>query len=191
MAILCAAIYEDYMIARANQVDHSIVAHGYTSNVKWLVTDTIVNDIREVNWNKNGSMRPGLVRTITIKGFDATDGHVDVDREKLLEDILTASPEEISEKHEKVRVHSGLLSIAKEIYIELEKFIDGLSPGHKLIINGHSIGGSLSHLILMLLAVNRGPDWVKSNVLKVFTFGSPPIACIHDDLRNNVTIKDH
>ena len=31
-------------------------------------------------------------------------------------------------------------------------------------------------------------DWVKSNVSKVFTFGSPPIACIHDDLRNNVTI---
>jgi len=74
-----------------------------------------------------------------------------------------------------VQVHEGMLSIARELLQELEKYIDLTSPSHKFVFTGHSIGGSLAILLTILLANDRGASFVRDNVFRVFTYGSPPI----------------
>jgi len=44
------------------------------------------------------------------------------------------------------------------------------------VLNGHSIGGSIALLILFEMTLERGTDYVRGKVKKVYTFGSPPIA---------------
>jgi len=188
MADLSAAIYEEDMVERAHKLDQTIVASGSTSDVSWLVTDSIISNTEEMSWDKkNTKTGHSLVRTITIKGFDASDENVD--RERLLGNIWTATPEILSEDG-KIGVHSGLLSIAKGLYDELNQYLDGLAPSHKIILNGHSIGGSLSNLLLMILAKEKGAEWTKKTVLKVYTFGAPPIACIVDSTSSKIDSLD-
>eukprot|EP00586_Coscinodiscus_wailesii_P007075 CAMPEP_0172491484 /NCGR_PEP_ID=MMETSP1066-20121228/22329_1 /TAXON_ID=671091 /ORGANISM="Coscinodiscus wailesii, Strain CCMP2513" /LENGTH=654 /DNA_ID=CAMNT_0013260557 /DNA_START=479 /DNA_END=2443 /DNA_ORIENTATION=- len=162
MAVLAGAIYlpERWQKDVQGSLKHSIVANGTARDVSFLVTDSI---------------RAGkLVRTVTIRGFDATDGGVD--RERLLEKILTAWPQKINiEKDKDLYVHSGLLDVAEGLYVELMKYVEGLADGHKVILNGHSIGGSLSVLLMMIMAREKGVKYVKSKIHQIYTFGAPPI----------------
>jgi len=195
MACLSAAIYDD-TLEESRAVGHSMVKRGVTGDVAWMVTDSLgyEEDFRDATDDagqsssggsgskSNGSgtraesRTPIMVRTITIRGFDASDE--DVDRERLLNHICTASPVTIgtSSASSKVLVHAGLLSVARELYNELIDFVDNAAPNHKLVLNGHSIGGSLSVLMLLIMAERRGADFVNDKVLRVFTFGSPPVA---------------
>jgi len=117
---------------------------------------------------------PIMVRTITIRGFDASDETVD--RERLLNNICSAAPVIMDDGKPSVVFHSGLLGIAREVKKEVEKYIDFTCEQHKIVLNGHSIGGSLSLLVLLMLANERGPSFVKNKILRVYTYGSPPIA---------------
>lgn len=156
MANLAAAIYESDVVDRAHKLEQTIVASGCTSDASWLITDSIIENVQEIGWDKSPkNNKPALVRTITIKGFDATDENVD--RERLLGNIWTATPEKLSDDG-RVVVHTGLLSVARDLYKDLSQYIDGLAPTHKIVLNGHSIGGSLSNLLLMILAKERGGE---------------------------------
>lgn len=153
--------------------DYSIVGNGTVSDVMYLVTDSI----------EDGE----LTRTITVKGYDATDGSID--RERLLRNVITAYPESITIGNTDFEVHSGLLSIAKSMYTELmDSYVDTLGSSHKLVLCGHSIGGSLSILIMMLMVQDRGADFVKDKIGKVFAYGAPPI--VQMPLLDTVTEND-
>ena len=167
MGHLAAAIYEDDMVARAHNLEQSIVANGTMSDVNWLITDSVVTDVSGIHWKKSSSAsgKPTLVRTITFRGFDATDENVD--RENLLGNIFTATPETLS-KDERVVVHSGLLGIARNLYDEISPYLDNLAPSHKIILNGHSIGGSLANLVLMIIVNERGGKDFRWNTQNFF-----------------------
>ena len=171
MGALAGAIYEETE-ERAQALGHAIVAQGVTMDVRWLVTDSIAD---ETCFKNKGSTEPYLVRTITIRGFDASDE--EVDREALLNRICYAAPEKV-DVGDGVLLHSGLREIAKAIYEDVRKYIDWTSPSHKIILNGHSIGGSLSLLILLEMTLERGTEYVRDKVKKVLTFGSPPVTAL-------------
>mmetsp|Transcript_10648 Transcript_10648/g.15668 ORF Transcript_10648/g.15668 Transcript_10648/m.15668 type:complete len:767 (+) Transcript_10648:84-2384(+) len=173
MGTLCGAIYQSTSPAY-HQVGHSLVANGTTNDVVWMVTDSVSYD--EAKEKTDNIKRPQLIRVITIRGFDASDENVD--REELLVNICTASPELLKER---VLVHSGLLNIARQICADVIGYIDNLAPGHEVVLNGHSVGGSLSTLILLLLAEQRGSKFVEQKISRVYTFGSPPVCAIIDD----------
>lgn len=135
MGSLAGAIYED-TVPRCLGLGHSMVARGTTNDVAWMVTDSY-----------KGSM---WTRTITIRGFDASDDTVD--RERLLNVICTPKPEIL----EGVMLHSGLMSTARAIYQEIGQYLDWTAPQQKIVLNGHSIGGSLAVLVLLLLTAERG-----------------------------------
>jgi hypothetical protein len=161
MGALAGAVYED-TVPRAFLLGESIVTRGTTKDVVWMVTDGLGPD-------------GGLVRTITIRGYDASDQ--DVDREQLLNNICTALPERLKspKKDKAINVHSGLLQLAREIYNDVKPYINWTSPNHKLILNGHSVGGSLALLMLFLMVNDLGIDVTKKRVQRVYTFGSPPV----------------
>lgn len=148
----------------------SIVAQGKTADIGWLVTDSI-QDLKQNFGDDNAS--PKLVRTIVLRGYDASDE--DVDREGLLNTICTATPVTLFQN---VQVHEGMLYIANLLMREIEQYIDLTSPSHKIVFSGHSIGGSLSTLLMLLLTKSRGASFVRDKVLRVYTFGSPPIFSI-------------
>lgn len=76
--------------------------------------------------------------------------------------------------------------MARGLYEEqFRDYLEDLAPSHKIILNGHSIGGSLSNLLLMIMVEDKGADWVRERVLRVFTFGAPPIACYREDDNDN------
>jgi hypothetical protein len=132
------------------------------------------------------SRDPVLVRTITIRGFDASDESVD--RELLLYRICEG--EKVPLGNSGILVHKGLLLVAEELYGTLTTYIDFAAPTHKLVLNGHSIGGSLSVLLMMLLVDRRGIDYVKENFLRVYTFGSPPISISPDAIEDSKKNSD-
>ncbi|KAL9188698.1 hypothetical protein ACHAXT_007076 [Thalassiosira profunda] len=172
-ARLAGAVYEDN-VARTHEAGHSIVAQGKTADVGWLVTDSIQyeDDFRSDASNKE--RKPTLVRTFVLRGYDASDD--EVDREGLLNVVCTASPVPILQNGKaEVRVHEGMLALAQELLAELGQYVDLTSPGHKFVFTGHSIGGSLAVLVMILLANDRGESFVKENVLRVYSWGSPPI----------------
>jgi len=198
MARLAAAIYGD-ILEETRTAGHSMVNNGVTGDVAWMVTDSLgyEEDFADGASRGNGdddadeeSRTPIMIRTVTIRGFDASDE--EVDRERLLNRICTASPVPIgggggsdgngsssassSSDSSKVLVHAGLLSIARKLYNEIAEYVDGAAPNHRIVLNGHSIGGSLNVLMLLLMAEKRGSDFVKDKILRVFTFGSPPVA---------------
>lgn len=135
MGSLSGAIYEDTLV-KCHGLGHSMIAQGTTADVAWMVTDSL----KDSSWT----------RTITIRGFDASDDTVD--RERLLNVICTPQPEIM----EGVMFHSGLLTTARAIYQDIIKYVDWAAPQQKIVLNGHSIGGSLAVLILMLLTTDRG-----------------------------------
>jgi hypothetical protein len=91
MGALSGAIYEQ-MVPRTLALGHSIVAEGITDDVKWMVTDSIAtpSSFKEEGISVSDTT-PLIVRTITIRGFDASDP--DVDRELLLNRLCAARPE--------------------------------------------------------------------------------------------------
>ena len=170
-ATLSGAIYES-TVPKIHSLNHSIVAQGKTANIGWMVTDSI--QYEQDFQSESSKNSPTLVRTFVLRGYDATDESVD--REKLLNVICTASPIPILEKENTlIQAHEGMLSIARELMRELEKYIAMTSPAHKFVFAGHSIGGALSILLMILLVNDRGVDFVRQRVLRVFAYGSPPI----------------
>jgi hypothetical protein len=169
---LSGAIYEE-TIPRTLGLGHSFVANGTSEDVTWMVTDCIAN---EDEYLESGNSRPVLVRTITVRGYDASDENVD--RELLLNRICTATPEKLKNG---VSVHGGLLSLARSVYKDVKPFIDLTAPDHRLVLTGHSVGGSLSVLLLLLMVEDEGVQFVRDKVLRVYTFGSPPVASTPHD----------
>ena len=174
MGALAGAIYEE-SVDQVHELNHTVVARGMTEDVCWMVTDALATMTSFDDTAKMKSEDPFLVRTITIRGFDASDEQVD--RERLLNNICSAAPESIK-PIKGVVFHSGLLAIARAIYAEMEPLIDWTAPNHKLVINGHSVGGSIASLLLILMATDRGLDFVMDKVLRVYTFGSPPVMAL-------------
>merc|ERR1711971_112654 len=142
MAALSGAIYMNTLPTVHSQ-DHSLVSNGTSADVKWMVTDSIVEKKDFDDIFKDGDTESSnlLVRTITIRGFDASDENVD--REKLLNAICTADPVDMGERTKGIKIHKGLLQVAKEVYNDVRSYIDFAGPNHKIILNGHSIGGSI------------------------------------------------
>jgi hypothetical protein len=178
MGMLAGAIYED-SLKRCHKLRHSLVANGTTANVAWMVTDSIDYESRyrdgNIGFDASSLMHgedPMFVRHITIRGFDASDDTVD--REALLNDICTASPVPLNdETADKVLFHTGLLSIAKELYADINKYIEWTSPRHKIVLNGHSVGGSLAILVLLLIASERGGKFIAhAFLLTVLSIGT-------------------
>jgi len=179
-SVLSGAIYED-TIPRTHTLGHAIVANGTAADVVWMVSDTIgYQKDYEISKNVvNEVSEPVLIRTITVRGFDASDESVD--REKLLYKICDAAPISIGDKTKHLIMHRGLMSVAKEVYAEISKYIDLTGPNHKIVLNGHSIGGAVSILVLLLLVEERGAEFVNEKFLRVFTFGSPPVTRFAND----------
>ncbi|KAL7439655.1 hypothetical protein ACHAXH_004161, partial [Discostella pseudostelligera] len=168
-ATLSGAIYEN-TILKTHIVEHSILAQGKTADIGWMVTDSI--QYEEDFWPDGSG--PTLVRTFVIRGYDASDE--EVDREGLLNNVCTASPVVLQQNDMSlIKVHKGMLAMAEKLLQELQSYIDLTSPSHKFVFTGHSIGGSLAILLSILLANDRGSDFVRRRVLRVFTYGSPPI----------------
>ena len=177
MGALAGAIYED-TLPRTRALSQTIVARGVTQDIAWMVTDSVANR-SSFNDENSESMAtaetPILVRTITIRGYDASDDTID--RELLLNRICTATPRPIK-RGTGVRVHAGLLEIAEAIFEDVKQYINWTAPTHKIVFNGHSVGGSLSLLLLLLMRKEQGADFTRNKVLKVYTFGSPPVAVL-------------
>ena len=179
MAAMSGLIYEQ-TVPRARQLGHSIAAMGCSKNVKWMVTDSLAShsalELYKDRIDNDPSETPLLIRTITIRGFDA--GDEEVDREKLVTQVCTANPEPLGKQFRHVKVHAGLWEIAKAIYEDVKQYIDWTTDQHKIILSGHSIGGSLANMVLYLLTLERGADFVEDRVLRVYTFGSPPVTAL-------------
>jgi hypothetical protein len=172
VGVLAGAIYED-AADRCHKLGHSLVANGTTANVAWMVTDSVMERERYASAfrhhddaipqseddSKETSKGPVMIRTITLRGFDASDESVD--REALLNEICLATPEPMDDATaDRVVFHKGLLNIARQIYADTKKYIDWTSPNHKIILNGHSVGGSLSVLMLLLITSERGCEYL-------------------------------
>ena len=156
---LAGAVYEETE-PRCKALGESIVAIQQTANVQWMVTDRVVaNDT--------------MIRTITVRGFDAADERVD--REDLLNHICRPKPKR---SNKNVVLHEGLDEVAQAVYPCVLQYMDWAAPNTKLVLNGHSIGGSLSLLLLFQLVADKGVDFVKRRVLRVYTYGSPPVAVV-------------
>ena len=168
MGGLAGAIYEN-AVEESHKFGHSLVANGTTANVAWMVTDSVMDRdhcskafshhddaiVTNEDDSKELPSGPVMVRTITIRGFDASDESVD--REALLNEICFATSEPLDDATaDKVVFHKGLLDIARQIYADTRKYIDWTSPNHKIVLNGHSVGGSLSILMLLLITSERG-----------------------------------
>ena len=184
MASLSGAIYQE-LLKNAHKVGHAVVANGITADVAWMVTDSVgfEEDYRKVQPASDvppgERLEPILVRTVTLRGFDASDESVD--RERLLNKIVGARKSPLGDPA--VMVHKGLLEIAEVIYDDVVPLIDLAAPTHKVVLNGHSVGGSLSVLLLFLLAQRKGVDYVTNNILRVYTFGAPPVAYANNEGR--------
>jgi len=174
MGALAGAIYIETE-ARTKALGHSIVAQGVTDNVRWMVTDSVVND---TSFRKGGSSDPYLLRTITIRGFDASDE--EVDREELLSRVCEATPEEINLGDKTILIHASLRRVARSIYNDVRQYIDWTGPEHKIVLNGHSIGGALSLLMLIEMTLKDGAEDTVDKVRKVLTFGSPPVTAMRE-----------
>jgi len=227
MAQLSGAIYEDTlprMHKAGTGSGHSMVVNATTADVIWMISDSIGYESDFVagsssasgSGSDGGAQTPILIRTVTIRGFDASDENVD--RERLLNQICAAdpvpltlndddddveksknaktepsspsllqvplvvsSPDTSSSSISNLRVHRGLLGVARQIYADIMPYLDVVGPNHKIVLTGHSIGGALSNLVLFLMTVDRGNVFVQERVKKVFTFGSPPIATVKLD----------
>jgi hypothetical protein len=173
MAKLAGAIYQD-TLPIIHGLGHAMVANGTSADVVWMVTDSIAYDSEFQEISDDEANAPQLVRTITLRGFDASDESVD--RERLITRLCNADRVPLSSEFEGLDVHKGLMTVAKEIYEDLKPLIDMVGPNHKIVLNGHSIGGAVSNLILMLMTLERGNIHVQDKIKRVFTFGSPPIA---------------
>ena len=150
-------------------VGETLVASGTTANVKWFVSDS-----DQCTSSKKGDCEK--VRTITIRGFDASDETVD--RESLFYTICSAQPEKVDLGTKgKILVHSGLYRLAEQLYhYVLKPHLNSPDGPKKIVLTGHSIGGALSTLLLIWTTLDQGVEMVSRRILKVYTFGAPPVA---------------
>jgi surfactin synthase thioesterase subunit len=155
MSLLSGAIYED-IVSSTHDLGYSIVANGTAGDVVWMATDSIGygSDFDQEQDLIDDVESPVLVRTITFRGYDASDESVD--REKLLYKICDAESVPFGDETKNLMVHKGLLEVAKEAYDQVIHSIDMSGPNHKIVLNGHSIGGSIAALVLFLLVEERG-----------------------------------
>lgn len=188
MAAMSGVIYEQ-TVPRSLQLGHSIAARGVSMDVRWMVTDSLAPhseiELMKDRIDNDPSETPLLIRTITIRGFDASDE--EVDRELLVTRICTANPKPLT-KVKGVQVHTGLWEIAKAVYNDIKQYIDWTTPQHKIVLAGHSIGGSVANLVLFLITMERGADFVQERILRVYTFGSPPVAAVTNKPRSSSAV---
>jgi len=189
MSELAGGIYQN-TIPITHKLGHAIVANGTTADTFWMITDSIGYEEDYTSATETVTQKkPILIRTVTIKGFDASDETVN--KERLLNQICTPDPVLFGDKTRKIFVHHGLLGVAKEIYTQVIPYIDLAGPTHKIVFNGHSIGGSLAILLLLLLTEDRGDSFVRQKVLRAFTFGSQPIALSIETTESIYDGKNH
>jgi len=174
MAELAGGVYVDTSTV-FDKLGYAIVANGTTADVAWVVTDSIGYEEDYISSTERATERkPTLIRTVTIRGYDASDETVN--RERLMNRLCTANPVLLGEGNKNIFFHGGLLDVAEEIYSQIRPLIELAGPTHKIVFNGHSIGGSLALLLLFLLTEYRGDSFVREKVLRTFTFGAIPIA---------------
>ena len=153
MGWLSGGIYENGL-ERSFELGHSIVARGISADVYWMITDSTEN---EADFRENpDDKKPGKdipVRTIIIRGFDASDERVD--REQLFTEICNLKSQPFDEVPE-LLVHRGMYQLADAVYKDVQKYIDWSAPAQKIIFTGHSVGGSISILVTLMLARDRG-----------------------------------
>ena len=188
MANMAGAIYQD-TVPIIHKLGHSLVANDTSADVAWMVTDSIgyEKDFKTMPI-KDTTSAPTMIRTITFRGFDATDEKMD--RDKLLNHICDAGKVPLSDDFPDIQVHRGLLAIAKVVYKDIKPYIDLAGPTHKIVFNGHSIGGAVANLVLMLLTIERGNVFVQDKVKRVYTYGSPPIAKIESNTLEEPSMRD-
>jgi len=175
MGSLSGAIYQA-TIDNTRQLGHAIVQNGTAADVTWMITDSIGFQEDFVVHTTRGR-DPIFVRTLTIRGFDASDESVD--REQVLNEVCTANPVRMGKSG--LMVHAGMQRLAKAVYADIKDCLDLTAPDHKIVINGHSIGGSISVLILLLMVDDRGADYVRNKIARVYTFGSPPVVMLSNE----------
>lgn len=156
MGWLSGGIYED-ALERSFELGHSIVAEGISADVFWMVTDSTENEADFHENSSNDERKPGKdipVRTIIIRGFDASDDRVD--REVLFTEICNLKSQVFDEKIPELLVHRGMFQLAEAVYKDVQKYINWSAPAQKIILTGHSVGGSISILVMLMLARDRG-----------------------------------
>jgi len=190
MARLAAAIYspDEEIVSSLLNEGESLVATGKTCNVKWAVTDSLVQDVA----TEAIGTKPQMIRTLTIRGYDASDESVD--RKDLFYTICDAQAVPLGNMKTgpQILVHKGLFELAKALYTDVQHYLlDWSSHGTKIVIGGHSIGGALSNLVLFLITMDRGADFVSQRVEQVYTFGAPPVAVVKPTQGPQTRSKTH
>ena len=80
MAELAGSVYikENTVI---DKLGHVIVANGTTVDVNWLITDSVgYEDDYISSTQKDTERKPIVIRSVTIRGYDASDETVDKER---------------------------------------------------------------------------------------------------------------
>ena len=116
---ISSAIY-DNTVPNTLSLGYSIVAQGKSSDIAWMITDSLQ---QSQDFNNNDTNEPMLVRSLIFRGFDASDE--EVDREALLNTICSATPVPLG--NSTLVVHEGMLRIAESLYEEIESYIDLVS----------------------------------------------------------------
>ena len=173
MSEMASIIYAEDYVAQLLANGESIVATQVTGNVRWSISDSLVS---------SDGRKPHLQRTVTIRGYDASDSDPAVDRYELLNSICCkAQPIELKGVNgQKILVHKGLYETAQELYVSMKPYlVDWLSHSNtKVVLSGHSIGGALSNLLLFLITLDQGTEFVQDRIQRVYTFGAPPVAAL-------------
>jgi len=180
-AMFAASVYSANAVGEVNSLGQGVVANGTAADIVWMVTDGFQTN------REGGVTRCG---TVAIKGFDATDKEVDLLR--LANRIATADPvplgRQFNETNVKstglsagnILVHGGVLEIAKMLYADIMPHLDSAHPDTVFTFTGHSMGGCLSVVLLLLIAQGRGVEFVKERIKTVYTFGAPPVLALRD-----------
>ena len=99
-------------------------------------------------------------------------------RAQFIGDVLIIVRTLLTKQETDALVHRGIYEAAKGIYEqfmpEIQNHLDCYGEDAKFQFTGHSLGGSLSLLVHLMLMARRV---VKSSVLPVVTFGSPFVFC--------------
>lgn len=116
---ISGAIYEN-SVTNMHSLGHSIVAQGKTSDIAWMITDSIQ---QSQDFDEEAKDEPVMVRSFIFRGFDASDDGVD--RECLLNRICAADP--VSLGNSTILVHQGMFEVASSLYEEIEGYISLVS----------------------------------------------------------------
>lgn len=84
--------------------------------------------------------------------------------------------------HDQCLVHRGSYESALSMYDTLLQHVHAAPPGTRFRFTGHSIGGSIATLLMLLLLHNKELD--AHDVIGTVTFGAPAIFCGNPSLVN-------